>query len=574
MKKFKNFILSEGGVWTFIILYSLYFIVSIQPQYLFTGDGLNKIIQSRSLIQNSFQFEEVLYPFKDIDPDFKYYPFQGVYLLTLGNRHLGQYPVFFSALISPVVAFFPDVLFSIIGVILFLLSLFIAKKFFGLHRFTLLFITFLTFLLPLAIDFSENIYTACFTFIGLVLFLSSRHDTNKKTSPFIIIFSGFLIAAGVWLRLEGLFFMLCLAISLIPVFGIRYILRSKESYYFFISFGLFVSMFFIFNFYDYGHPLGPRFLANIAEFSKSVPDRLIQATTLLFFGNYKVGFFVYTPLFLAAILHFAMPSFYKELADQEKVLFWLVIFFLPSVSFFAPNDGVVTWGPRYLVHAVLPCCVLLDRYLVRNRIYDSIGFSRKHILIYFLLFVSVIVSFVGFKFTRVAAKQLKTFQLEMNATRGDIRIFQNLFLLNHIGMGYFQSKNLLVTNKKDLVDIISRLKTKYKGNSVAFYDSSLSFIFNEKKPDPIKEFLKGTGNSNEKGFSKFMATKSKLVLGFFYEIFLSFTTPVNGAEEFREAMKILTPTEKQEYLKFLRSNLKPVKESSSKNIETYEFLIE
>ncbi|MCE9501317.1 MAG: hypothetical protein K8R21_12590 [Leptospira sp.] len=557
MNRIKEFLKNDKTVWIIIVIYSFYYMGSLQPKYLFTGDGLNKIIQSKSLIQNKFRSEEINYPLKDIDPGYKFYPFQGVYLLNLGDRHLGQYPLFFSVLISPVLMALPDITFSLLGVILFLFCLTGAQKFYGLHRFTLLMITFLTYLLPFSIDFSENIYTTCMTFFGLSLFLYGIRVKEKETSLFVFVFAGFLIAIGVWLRLEGIFFFLSLGFAMLIVYGIKPVLHLKAFYFFSFAFGFFVGLFFLFNYIDYGHIFGPRYLANIDEFGKSISGRFSQSISLLFAGRLKVGFFLYTPLFLATIIYFLKRESYQKMHNEEKVLLWLVVIFLPLIAFSAPNDGVVNWGPRYLAHAILPCSILTDRYLKSVNFFDSSGFTRKHIGIYLMITVSVIVSFLGFKFSGVAAKQLRNFQIEMVSSKPDIRIFQNAFLLNHLGMGYFGSKNLLVTDLNDLQEIVPRLKKTYKGNTLTFYDSPFSFIPKESKTQDTP--LKFTGQN-----------KLEYIVYFLNRILESLFSVDNP----RDVLKFMTAAEKSTYLKFLKSNLKLIKETHLKYIEKYEFLVE
>jgi len=56
-------------------------LIVINPYYTFTGDSLLKYVQARSLSENHFRSEDLSYPGKTTDPEYKFFPFRTPYLL-------------------------------------------------------------------------------------------------------------------------------------------------------------------------------------------------------------------------------------------------------------------------------------------------------------------------------------------------------------------------------------------------------------------------------------------------------------------------------------------------------------
>ena len=145
------------------------------------------------------------------------------------------------------------------------------------------------------------VYTVLFTFLGVMLYIRSL-DT-PSISKLKMLMAGFLVGLGVWLRLEGILLFFSIGCGFLFV----YKLKDKNEFNRFILFGvgflLTTLAFFIFNLWDYGHILGPRYLANKSGFTQTAMERTIQTITLLFAGKYKVGYFGFTPLFLVCFIY-------------------------------------------------------------------------------------------------------------------------------------------------------------------------------------------------------------------------------------------------------------------------------
>jgi hypothetical protein len=199
---------------------------------MFTGDSLNKLVQADSILKSGFISEDLRYNASALDPDFKYYPFPGAYHLTLGSRHLGQYPIFFSFISALVLKVSPPEIFPFIGLGIFLLLIFLIQREFGVNTFILLLVTFCTYLLTLSLDYSENVYTVLFTFLGVMLYIRSL-DT-PSISKLKMLMAGFLVGLGVWLRLEGILLFFSIGCGFLFV----YKLKDKNEFNRFILFGV------------------------------------------------------------------------------------------------------------------------------------------------------------------------------------------------------------------------------------------------------------------------------------------------------------------------------------------------
>ena len=88
--------------WGLALALIVYALLVLPPRYSYTGDGLTKLIQTEALLQSGFGSQELLYPAKDLDPGYDFYPFPGVYQLRLGEANLGPFPVLFALISTPV----------------------------------------------------------------------------------------------------------------------------------------------------------------------------------------------------------------------------------------------------------------------------------------------------------------------------------------------------------------------------------------------------------------------------------------------------------------------------------------
>ncbi len=457
-KIFQNRIVFYG----IALLFSAASLLYLRPHYSLGSDGINKLIQARSLQENHYSSEELYYPGRTMDPEFRFYPFQGVYLIHMPDgRHLGQYPLLYSY----VLAFLGELLPMPEGAValnwlLFVGTLFLLP-FWNLTRRSSYLLLFGTYLLLMATDVSENIFSL-FLYLG-GLSLLYPHLEKERGAPWQPLLGGMLAGLSIWLRLEGVLFSGALLGGwlLFHRFRIRW---SRPLALWFAGFTLVALAFFLFNFLDYGNPLGPRFMANEAGFFSSPLTRLIQTGVLLFAGGWKLGFFGFTPLFLVAFVGLLFSGKWDQLSGRDRFLYISTLIFLVGASFAAPNDGVVTWGPRYLAYAILPSLVFLDRFLGLFR--QKRPFSLR-VLLYGGFFWSFLALVVGLKFLNVATAQIRSFQETYKTIEADHVLFDSGWLASQLGAEYFRRPVYTVDDPSLLQDYFRALTENHRGERFA-----------------------------------------------------------------------------------------------------------
>lgn len=438
----------------------------INPEFTFTGDGLNKIIQAEGLLKSNFTSEDLYYPASDIDPNYKFFPFPG-YELNIPGRNLGQYPIAFSVITAIFLKFISAKYLTWICVFLALLLFLVLKKYFNLQNKFIIAGAFTTFIFLLSTEFSENIYTIFLTFTGFSIFITEL--IKESANKFKIFFAGCLIGIGIWLRLEGLIFSISLTFAYIITFREKFKKTYLNMIIFLSGIGIPAIMLLVFNYTDYGHILGPRYLIMTNRYFQSPLARLKQAMTLLFYNQFKVGYFVFTPYFLIILSLFSIKKYYLQLELENKFIYFTLVTYIPLIAFLAPNDGVVTWGPRYLAHAVLPNLLLIQPYLERLRTFKPLQKRIFDIMNGLSILVSIILLLLGIRFYSVASRQIKSFDHAFANEKSQIIIFQGELLAAHVGLNYFNKRIVLVKNTTELNELIQIIKNSNSINSIAFF---------------------------------------------------------------------------------------------------------
>lgn len=476
------------------ILFVLGLLLYLDPAYFFTGDPLNKLIQTRSLLEFGFASEELWYPARFIDPDFTFYPHPGVYIIKVGERYLGQYPLLFSVLCAPFLYLFGPSSLGVLSALLILVTLFVLYRFWKVRPEVLLFVVFCTPLVARGIEYAENIHVILLALLSFSLYLVPRGREDRdagsepqRASPGRLFIAGLVLGGSVWLRHEGALFFAAFSAALATVFLLRAGIAPgspawrgelkrflfREYFFFGLGFALPVLAFFLFNYLDYGHILGPRFISNVEKFYKPLSARLRQTLTLLFFGSLKVGFFGFTPLFLIVFVLAALPRFYARLGRGVQTLFWTLVFFIPMICYIAVSDGTVTWGPRYLILAILPASLILNRFA--EMLAERAGGRRTRLLytgIVVLCLYSLAINLVGLRFMRASTRQLEVVSKKFNTVPADLRLYQNPFLASHEGSDYFDNLTLLARKEEELPLLFERLRAKAPDKTIVFFETT------------------------------------------------------------------------------------------------------
>jgi len=245
------------------------------------------------------------------------------------------YPIFFTVLSAPFVYLFGSNYLNLCFSIFIILILWILKKYWNFN-FLFLYIVLLFGIYHHYIFYSE---INPLIFFGL-LSITFLKDMESKKNFFL---AGIILGIGVWIKHEAFIFFGSLALSIFIVhlkdfrkaFGLVFSFTS--------GFGLIVTFFFLFNWYDYGNILGPRVINTYNSESFSFLERFKIFMTLCFIGNNKPGFFAYYPWLFPVL--FVLFKKFNSLKDSEKLILLSNVIFILLVGISAPNDGVT--GPRY-----------------------------------------------------------------------------------------------------------------------------------------------------------------------------------------------------------------------------------
>lgn len=427
----------------------------------YNSDGLIKYIQAYSLASSRFHSEELHYPGKFLDPEYKLYPFRAQYLLQFDGRNLGQYPLVFSVLMALPVTLLPpaSIPFLCLGVAF--LTLLVYWRVFKPSPIVLAYATFATPMITQSMELTEGPFVLLAGLGGLHFFIRAIEGGTIRDAAL----AGFFSALGVWLRLEALLYSVSLLAAWILIS--RKTIGTRHYMAFAIAAGLVFASFMLFNFWDYGHPLGTRFIANLSEPKPGVGpiERITQTITLVFGWKMKLGFFGYSPLLIVPAVYFAFAN--RDNTTTRILLLFLAGFLLVA-GMIAPNDGIVTWGSRYMALALFPALLLLDRFL-KLQIQQK-GKLRNALFLCGLAY-SVVLSFITLSIQRHASKDQSSIQGEIESTNGDVVIFPSQLLSSYSGLYYFKKPIFAVWNPEQMRDLVMAIKA-HRPMRVSFVEYS------------------------------------------------------------------------------------------------------
>lgn len=470
--------------WAAVIVLTLVTAAKLPPKYSYTGDGLTKLIQAHSLLSNGT--EQLFYPAEDIDAGYEFYPFPGVYRLEVRpGRFVGPFPVLYAAASVPVLALFGAIALPVWNCVLFLCVLYLLQRWWSVQPLTLVWAAFTTPLILYAVEYSENVLFILLVFAGMTLFLKSLPDESEDGGSVMqATGGGLLVGLGVWLRLEAVIFFAILG-------GVAFLVYRGWQRACFArmigaaaGFAAATAAFCVWNAYDYGHFLGPRYIAEAggAGFFRDFAVKLTIWTTLVFGQTGllpKLGFLAYMPVFLLVWLHLLRPSNFRALSLKLRTLLISVLIFVPLVPWFAPHDGITAWGPRYLALAILPCCILFDRAL-RDAVAALVSLrwfrgAVAYLAAAVLVGLAYTPTMYGVEFYHTAVKQLRKFQKDFASAPADVRVFTHGLYAQHMGLQYFETPSLLVLQPERATDLLALLQQNAAGKTVVVYEAPSMF---------------------------------------------------------------------------------------------------
>jgi len=422
-----------------LLIYQLY---KIKPEYLYSSDNLLKLIQAYSLLENNFQTESLYYPAKYLDPEYKLYPHFPP--MKINGNFLGQYPMFLSLILAPLLKLFSFEILPYFFLGVCLLVGFLLVYFWDISKTTQLLLVLGTPFATSGFEVSEHPYLLLFQTLGLFFYI------EKKEIPRFAFLSGIFLGLGVWLRLEVLFFnfFLFLFISIIR-YNLNLFNYMNYEKSVLVGFVIVVVLFFGFNYWNYSHILGPRYLYNQEGFYRGIFEKLQQAIILLFGWNSKLGYFGYTPLFLLVVIWAFWK--YKTLGELEKIFLLLILFFLLTVAFLAPNDGVVNWGSRYMNLALIPNVLLFDS------LYKKLNSKKVNFFTILFIIYSTFITNFSWKVIKSSSKLLSNLQKEFSYCENNLRVFPFQLYAEYQGLDYFKYPSVVVSNLSEYEYLLTKL---------------------------------------------------------------------------------------------------------------------
>ncbi|WP_246048602.1 LA_3751/LA_3752 family putative glycosyltransferase [Leptospira sarikeiensis] len=453
------------------IFCTIYFaiLVLLKPWESLFSDQFLKYHQAYSMFQSGFSTESLIYPSFDIDPKYDYFLWKAPMVFQMGERMIGQYPIFLTLLISPFLVFHWIPIVSVLMAVFNLISAFILRKYWGLSWFWILFTFFGTYIFLMGPELSEHPPLLLLELLAFTFFYKGENRSLNN------ILGGIALGMGVWLRLEVLIFFFVFWSGGWIVYGKDW---WKRSFWFSFSFSVVVLLLLVFHTLDYHHPIGPRYFQNFNT-GEDQGTVLSRAFTILI-GSYSMpGLLLYLPI-LVPLLYFFRKKIRNRSLEASYYHLGLVAYaFILLIAFLAPNDGVSNWGPRYVGLALIPFVLVLKQ--VSEGSGWKLGISGPNLAFTTFILYSFGMTLAGFAFYQRTSKEMRSIRSVYADSKANHLLFLDDMLCGSVGPSYFEKRVLCVHNESStegIGSLVSKLSEKFPGEKVGFISYS----------DAVKEY--------------------------------------------------------------------------------------
>lgn len=400
---------------------------------------------------------DCLYPGKDKDPEYNYYPIRYPWTIIDNNKNtcVYEYPPFFPLLGSIMMsllgnygALYLPIVFYIFSGLTFL-NIVLKNTQNRLIPSIFFILSFVSFPLLTSMDYSESPLYHFFILFGLLIYFHFKIPMKWK-----IFLFGFFLGISILFRMEILIpaSTICLLFFL---YKDSFINRIKKSILFGLGFSLPVICFLFYNFIVSGHILGYRFISSLLENRISNPSiqfKLLLLKAYLFGDSVMVGLFGFHPFLVIIILILLYSCLKSRLKENESILFLtgiISIIAIPlSINFYG---GVGYFGLRYLETPFL--FVMISFALFLNRNFNNNPKSIKLILSLILIF-SLIINYKntkeGLKVLKNGAKDYQSFQSSIQLEKDSIIIHTSLYTSIFIGESLLKFPNYHIKSADEI----------------------------------------------------------------------------------------------------------------------------
>jgi hypothetical protein len=410
-----------------------------------TSDGAIKLYQSVQYNENGFLSLECIYPGRELDKEFKYFPISYPWAIfqARGNKCVLEYPPFFYWIGAVLLKFFP------LRIILYLPLLFFGANIFILDfilrklglipifRVLLVILGFVSFPLLTAMDYTESPAFQTFYLLGFYFFWKYLEDSGSETNSWMSMLNknaflqerfGVLFLTGV---LFGLSFILRLEILMTFSFlcFFTFLLRKNLAKPFFIYTGFVAVGFFfvIYNMQVSGHPLGFRYVSSI-DFNDNAKADIWKRLTFLkaaIWGNeIMVGIFKFQPLCWLILLLPVWARLNKIKRPSGDIFLiggWISLLVIPF--YITVYGGVGYFGLRYIEAPFFLILIGFAIYLSED------FFSKSNKQRWILIILLLIIGYGNWLSTKEGLKLLRNSSQE-NAVFQDFLKKSNSFVIH------------------------------------------------------------------------------------------------------------------------------------------------
>lgn len=329
------------------IVFTALFLFKVDANSVLVSDNQNKIVQAQAFIDSGYKSQYFSCKILEDLGGCKFFPSWQVHLQ---NGISGPFPVAFS-LFASVFGLLGDYsLLFYVSILFFWIGVFFLKIELNLKWASILFLSFGPAFFHSAL-FPDYSITFLLTCVGLTFYAC------PVRSRLLGLFIGFFVGLGFFFRPENTILYFLLGVFHLIEFIYRgrsgVSTRDKDRLVLLIGTGIGVVFYGIINYYLYGSVLGTRIETN-AEIGWDTG--FTKYSSLLIFGNGRVGFLFFSPWILLWLVYFFIR--WKNLERFERKLSISILISLFLGAFLAPNDSNIDWGTRYLSWLVVPAVVL------------------------------------------------------------------------------------------------------------------------------------------------------------------------------------------------------------------------
>ncbi|XDD45024.1 hypothetical protein AB3N60_09875 [Leptospira sp. WS39.C2] len=443
-------------VFYLIFILGLQFYLSAKDSFI--SDSLAKAFQIETVKSSS---HTIHYPAKSIDPEFNYHPV--TFLIKNKGELKSVFSETFAFLYGKIFYFFPTKTMIYFNGIFLLLSIFILNTF-GKIKVQISAIVFSTsVILTQVIDLSEVPITILLGSISYTIWAKAILEENLL----YFSLSVFLSICLSFFRLEFLI-LSCLIYSLsIPLI---YKMKQKKGIMIFSFFFLIPILYFLFwNYKEYGHPFGIRYLYNFtADHYFAKENRFYNLIKILFTGlpekGFKFGLFFISPYFVYVLIKYR--SFLFSFKQLQPLHYHLTVFIVYPImiAISAPNDGI-TITARYALFTMIPGIFIISQFWEKLK--------KDKVFISFIVF-SIFVNLLILKVSKESFKMIRKINQLYENFNADLWVFYDQNISETAGLKLVNQPSISFGNFSDPIrttNLFKRMEDN-KIKSIYIFDFS------------------------------------------------------------------------------------------------------